>query len=234
MSIKQRLIALLVRVYPSDWRREYGAEFADLLSAQPLDVAAAGDVLWNGLRQRLRSLELSTIFGLGAMLAVVTIFAWNIVAPQPYGRGWTTVLEPSHMTFPTISIRPLKSDYYALFLILCGFAIHVRYGTKPARTGVAAMKISLMAGLPIIVAGVLMLLGVMHATVVGPNEIPSTFRDHGFAFTYYNPRLDLPAPISVLLAPVARLGESWIWGTLGGRFGVFYRTRIGRVRLRKG
>ena len=45
----------------------------------------------------------------------------------------------------------------------------------------AAMRVCFLAGLPIMTAGVLMLLGVMHATVLGRGDVPTTFREHGFA-----------------------------------------------------
>jgi hypothetical protein len=219
MSAKQRLIAALVRIYPAQWRCEYGAELADLLSAEPLTARATLDVALNGVRQRLRSLELSTLLGLVAMLGMLALFVWNVAGAQSWESGWTTILEPSNMTFPAISIRPLKSELYVLFLVVCGAVIHLRYSTTPARTGLAAMKISFIAGLPILAAGVLMLLGVMHATVLGPGDAPTTFREHGFAFTYYSAQPDPPAALSVLFAPVARLGESWIWGAVGGSLG---------------
>jgi hypothetical protein len=90
------------------------------------------------------------------------------------------------------------------------------------------MKISLIAGLPIMAAGVLMLLGVMQATVLGPGDTPTTFREHGFAFTYYSQHTHAPAPLSVLLAPLARLPESWIWGSVGGVLGRWISCRRAR------
>jgi len=230
MMIKHRLIAGLLAIYPAQWRREYGDELKDLLLTEPLGPGAIGDVVWSGARQRLRSLEIATVFGLVGMVGIFMSLSWNIVAPQPYGTGWTTLLEPSDMTFPTITIRPLVSELYALFLIACGCAVHLRHGTTPARSGIAAMKVGFITGLPIMTVGVLMVLGVMHATVSGPGDVPTTFREHGFALTYYSELRQSPGSLAVVLAPLARLGESWVWGAVGGSLG---RT-IARRRARPG
>jgi hypothetical protein len=186
MNMKSRLITALVRLYPAPWRREYGAELEDLLRTRPLGARAMADVAWHGIRERLRSIDLATGFGLAAMLVVAAMFANG----QP-------VLEPSQMTFPAVSIPPLHSNLYALFLVGCGWAIHRHSRTSPSRTGLAAMKISVIASLPVIVAGLLLLAGVAR-----PGALASS-----------------PAAWHVLGAPMACLGQSWIWGAVGGALG---------------
>jgi hypothetical protein len=37
--MKRRIIQKLLRFYPTKWRKEYGAEFEDLLFAEPLQPA---------------------------------------------------------------------------------------------------------------------------------------------------------------------------------------------------
>ena len=228
MGIKHRLVTVLLGFYPARWRQEYGGELKDLLLTGPLGLGTIGDVVSSGVCQRLRSLGPATVFGLVAMAAILMALSWNIVAPQPYGTGWTTLLEPSDMTFPTIRIRPLVSELYALFLMACGYLMHLRHGTTPARSGMAAMKVCFLAGLPIMTAGVLMLLGVMHATVLGPGDVPTTFREHGFALSYYSELRQPPGSLAVVLAPVARLGESWVWGAVGGTLARTIARRRGR------
>jgi hypothetical protein len=186
MTMKSRLVAMLVRVYPAPWRAEYGAELEHLLLARPLAVHTVVDVVWNGLWQRMRSIDFATCFGLGAMMVVIAAIVT--------GR---TILEPSHMTFPAVTVRPLQSDLYWLFLVACGCALQLRARTTLSRTGVAAMKISFIAGLPIVVAGVLLVAG------IGQPD-PSAYS---------------PAGWQVAVAPIARLGESWIWGAVGGALG---------------
>jgi hypothetical protein len=219
MSVRQRLVAALLYIYPFKWRSEYGSELSDLLSKQPLDVAIAADVFWNGLRQRVRSLDPSTVLGLGMMLAVLAELAWNIIAPRPYGEGWTVLLEPSSKTLPTIDVRPLTSEIYFLFLLGSGCWLHLRYDRWPSQSGVAAMRICFIASLPIMLAGVLMLFGVLNVMVAGPGDALTTFHEHGFTYTYYSRDPHPPAPLSILVSALLRLPESWMWGMLGASLG---------------
>ena len=68
MMTKDWLIAALLRIYPAAWRREYGAELTAILQGRPLGLRVMTDVLWNGLRLRVRAAEPSTILGLASML----------------------------------------------------------------------------------------------------------------------------------------------------------------------
>ena len=162
MSIRQRLVTALLRIYPFKWRCEYGSELSDLLLKQPLDVGIAADVFWNGLRQRAGSFDPSTVLGLGMMLVVLAGLVWNIIAPRPYGDGWTVLLEPSSKTLPTINVRPLTSELYLLFLLGSGCWLHLRCGRSPSQSAMAALRICFIASLPIMLAGVLMLFGVLE------------------------------------------------------------------------
>lgn len=193
MNMKSWLVTALIRLYPAHWRAEYGAELEDMLLTRPLGVPAIADVVWNGIGQRVRSLDLATGFGLAAMLIVLGTFANG----QP-------VLEPSHMTFPAVSIPPLRSELYIVFLVVCGCAIQLHSRTSVSRTGVATMKISFIAGLPILVAGLLLLAGVARPDA------------HAYS----------PGAWQVLAAPIARLGESWIWGAVGGTLGRAIAARL--------
>ena len=219
MNIRERLVGALLRVYPFEWRREYGSELMELLLSRPLSAGICADVLWNGVRQRVRSLDPSTVLGLGMMLAVLAGLAWNIIAPRPYGEGWTGLLVPSSKTLPTIDVRPLNSELYLLFLLGTGCWLQLRRGGRPSRSGLAAMRICFIASIPIMVAGLLMLFGVMEVTVAGPGDTLTTFHEHGLTYTYYSRDHHSPAPLSILVAPLFRLPESWLWGTLGGSLG---------------
>jgi len=133
MSVRRRLVAALLRIYPFEWRREYGSELADVLLDRPLGTCIVADVFWNGLRERARSLEPSTVLGFGMMLVVLAGLAWNIFAPRPYAEGWTVLLEPSSKTLPTIDVRPLTSELYLLFLLSTGCWLHLRRGGEGFR-----------------------------------------------------------------------------------------------------
>ena len=226
MRVKRGLVTALTRLYPRVWRHEYGSELTEILLNCPLDASIIADVIVNGLRERMRCVELSTIVGAIVMLLIVTGFVWNIVAPQPYGYAWTVLLEPSLKTLPTVSVRPLTSELFVLLLVGCGCWIHLRRGERLSRSGIVAMKICLVAGIPVMLAGVLMLVGVLGVIVLAPGDVPTAFREHGIAFTYYSAQVGPPNPLSVLTSPLFRLPESWIWGMVGGWLG----RRILRLR----
>jgi hypothetical protein len=228
MTIKERFVSVLLRIYPSHWRSEYGAEVADLLLTQPLSATVVADVVWNGARQRVRSLEPSTVIGLVAMLVILVGFVQNIAAPLPYiGGAATSLLQPSNMTLPTLVVAPLSSNLYVLALIACGCWTYLR-NHGAGHPGLAAMKISLIAGIPVMLAGTLMLTGILGTSVVGPADTPTTFQQHGFTFTFYSKDHVVPSAWSVLVSPLFRLPVSWLWGTIGARFGlsIARRTRL--------
>jgi hypothetical protein len=205
MSVKPRIVAALVRLYPASWRREYGAELNDLLMARPLSAWVVGDVLWSGLRQRVRTAEPSTLVGLAMMLAILAALVRNIAGAPPGGR-LTPLLEDSSMTLPTVVVKPLMTEFYVLLLVGCGCWTQLRHRGTASQSGKAAAKVTLIAGAPIILAGLLMSAGMLDVRVLGS----------GFA----------PTPLGVLFAPLSRLPESWIWGAVGAQLG----RRISRLR----
>jgi len=220
MTITQRLVQALLRIYPPQWRNEYGAELSHLLLMRPLSVAAFVDVLWNGTRQRVRSLEPSTIAGLAATVVILIGLVQNIVAPLPYARGvGTSLLQPSMMTLPTLVVAPMRSNLFALALIVCGRWTYLR-GHGSSSPGIAAMRMSLIAGFPVMLAATLMLAGVLATAAIGPADIPTTFQQHGFTFTFYDKDHIVPSAWSVLVSPLFQLPLAWLWGTVGGRWGL--------------
>lgn len=48
-----RIAAALIRLYPRDWRRRYGAEMAEMVAAQPMTLRAATDLLAGAIDARL-------------------------------------------------------------------------------------------------------------------------------------------------------------------------------------
>ena len=217
MTIKERFVSALLRIYPSHWRSEYGTELLDLLLTRPLTTSVAVDVVWNGARQRATSLELSTVMGVMAMLVIVVGFVQNITAPLPYvGGAVTSLLQPSMLTLPTLVVAPLKSNLYVLALVGCGCGTYLR-SRGASSPGLAAMKVTLIAGLPVMVAAILMLTGVLGIAVIGPADSPTTFQQHGFTFTFYSTDRIVPSAWSVLVSPFFGLPWSGLWGTVGGR-----------------
>jgi hypothetical protein len=228
--MKHWIVGMLLRCYPVNWRREYGVELTEMLLARPLTAKIANDVLRNGLWQHLRMAEPSTLVGLAMLLVVLNGLAWNIVAPSAYSNESVVLLQ-----------NLLGSNLYILLLVGCGIWTHLRHLGNMDRVELAAMKISFLAGTPMMFAGLLMLLGILRVIVLGPGDSPTTFHEHGFAYTYYSAQQYCwirvsepatqqlaqgirtatcpPAPLGVVVAPLFMLPASWLWGALGGLLG---------------
>jgi hypothetical protein len=165
----------------------------------PLVIA---DVLWNGLRLRAQAAAPSTIIGLTWML-------WILIGLVMEGGG--AMLRPTHRTFPTVAVTLMSSFYFIYLAIFCGCWTHLRYGGRARRAGFAAMRMGGIAGVPIMVAAVLMMSGLLELSFAGA-------------------QLPRPSPWAILIAPLARLPECWIWGALGGQIG----KRVARNRQTTG
>src|SRR5579863_10083813 len=114
MNYKAHIIRGLLYFYPEKWRMEYGEELDALLLSRPLSAAIIGDVLLNGLQQRLR--ELAPWKVTGALLFAWTIIGliWNSATPfSPVwysrycvaiglflllGGCWTTLRSPTNIS----------------------------------------------------------------------------------------------------------------------------------------
>jgi len=217
------IVRSLLRLYPAAWRREYGPELADLLSHRPLGFGVVINVAWNAARQRVRDAEPAVRLGGVVMLIILTGVIWNIAAPGFGGRGVAAVIQDSSKTLPTIVVTALASDLYVLTLIACGCWTHLRRGASVQQCGIAAVRLGAIAGVPVMIVGVLMLVGIVDLRVVGPGE--SATGGLGLTFTYYTTRAHTPSVLAVLTAPLFRLPESWIWGMVGGQIGRAIRRR---------
>lgn len=215
MNLRRRFVEVLLRSYPAEWRREYGAELVDLLATHTLGVRVVVDVLWSGFQQRMRALGPIAVLGLGAMLGSLGLVVANVVVPQPYG-GWTTVLEPSSMTFPAVRVSAVVGEVFSALFLCCGYWTYRRRGGTLPQAGWAAATLCLLAGIPVMVVGALLLSGVIDLSVVGPGEFAAAARS-GLAFTYYSADGHFPSPLSVILFPLSRMPIAWLWGTFGGQ-----------------
>jgi hypothetical protein len=197
MMTRHQIVEALLRMYPAEWRREYGDELKDMLVARPLTPGIAVNVLWSAIRQRGRAAAPSTVLGLASMLVVLAGF---VLTPASYGSMRIAVLKPTSMTFPTHVVTFMASEVYTALLILCGWWTRRRYHYSAQRCGMAAMRMSLIAGLPVMLAGALLAAGAIQLNLISSGGVQ-------------------PLPFVVLLAPIARLPENWIWGAVGGWFG---------------
>lgn len=197
---KDRIVAALLRLYPLGWRREYGVELSGILMARPLGPRVIADIALNGLWQRGRAAEPSTILGVASTLLMLTGF----VMPGGGSSGvWGTLLRPSWRLFPTVNVTFMASEIYALLLVGCGCWTYLRHGSTAKRCGVAAMRMSVIAGIPIMFIALLVMSGFVGLAVLDARGA-ATIR---------------PSALAILVAPLTRLPEAWIWGALGGQLG---------------
>jgi hypothetical protein len=197
---KDWLVATLLHLYPAAWRREYGVELTSILLERPLGPRVVADVAWNGLRQRARAAEPSTILGLASTLLMLTGF---VVPGGSYSGVGRTLLEPSWRLFPTVNVTFMASEAYALLLVACGCWSYLRHGGKVTRSGLAAMRMSVIAGIPIMLLAVLVMSGFLDVRLLDALGA-ATIR---------------PSALSILIAPLTRVPEAWIWGSIGGFVG---------------
>ena len=193
--MKTSIVKALLGLYPRAWRREYGPELIDILLRRPLTASVIANVLSNGLRQRVVAAEPSTILG----LALMPWAAYGLLHDQGI-----------------VSIQ--TSNLYVLILIGCGVWAHLRHGGELSRSGRAAVKLSCIAGLPAMQAGLLMLAGVVH---IHPAQDVCWIRvsDSSGLLQQLQTAMCPPAALGVLFAPLFILPASWLWGMLGGLLG---------------
>jgi hypothetical protein len=181
-----------------------------MLEARPLNLAIVSDVLWRGLRESMLDPALATIFGLALMLSVLSGFLWDV---RPDGPGWSAILERTKMTLPTVAVKIFASTPYFIFLAALGFWVSLRPGARPYHSGRAALKVSFIAGIPVILVGLLLLIGVLRPTTDVLQHRPLT-------------------PLEVIAAPLFSLPSAWAWGVFGGLLGrSLSRFRRGDLRV---
>jgi hypothetical protein len=218
MRFRDRIIRWLLRLYPAAWRREYGWELTDVLSRRRLTARTIVDVAWSAFVQRLREAEPTTYAGLVVMILVAIGVFLNVLRPASAGHGLAAIVQDSSKTLPTVVVTPLASNLYILLLIACGCWTYLRRDRSNRRCGRSAIRLSALAGIPVVLLGLLLLIGLIDLRVVGPNE-PTPFVSPGLTYTYVSARGHVPSALAILTAPLFRLPEAWIWGLVGGRLG---------------
>ncbi len=218
--MKTKLVSVLMRLYPKAWRKQYGAELADMLQARPLTARVCSDIVLSALWQRVRAVEAATFVGLGLMLVTSAAIAWNIVGAPPYAWSPGQSLSEQPMLSERIELlqRPLRSEFYVLVLAGIGFWTAWRGNRSP---GWAAVRVSTIASLPLVLIGLLMLFGVLDFIELYPGQTPAPFDQRGISYTFYKglQQIPGPAPIVLLLSPLLRLPGAWMWGSIGGWIG---------------
>ena len=89
------LVAALLRMFPAEWRAEYGLELSSLLEQDKLTAAVFWNVLLSGLRQRIRSS--SSWINAGTLLALYFLLGLTVntvcaMTPGSYSAFWNGYL----------------------------------------------------------------------------------------------------------------------------------------------
>jgi len=162
--------------------------------------------------------EPATRIGAALLVLNYALLAINIVAPAPYSRDPHTGLPVLNGGMALLQ-QPFDTTAFLVILVVCGCWLQIRLGATVLQCGWAAAKITLLAGAPAVLAGLLVLSGLLRVIVLGPGETPTTFREHGFAMTYYSAQAGAPAPWLQLVSVVFRVWQSFFWGVLGALLG---------------
>jgi hypothetical protein len=218
--MKTTLISWLLRLYPKAWRKEYGTELADMLLARPLTAGVCSDVVLSAMWQRTRSIETATWVGLGLMLAITGAIAANIVEPPPYvwAPGQSITELPELADRVRLVQRPMRSELFVLVMAGIGFWSALRGKLQPVRV---ALRVWLIASIPIAALGVLMLSGALDYIELLPGQIPPPFNERGLVYIVYKAPLGLPvsAPVAFLVSPLLRLPGACLWSIVGCSLG---------------
>ena len=217
--MKHRIIAVLLRIYPAVWRKEYGAELRYILEARDLQSRTVVNVVWGGVRQRLRATEPWVLLGLPLMLLMTLLITLSIVAPPPYSPAQDFAHIPASVQFRIALV-------WASLTMGCGLWTVVRSGGTLPHAGLQTMKMGILRGIPVIFLATLMATGALGVIVIGPGDAPTTFADHGFAITFPSAEGIAPDPVVFFLTPIVGLIDCWIFGAIGGIFGRLIRTKL--------
>jgi hypothetical protein len=193
------LVAGLIRLYPSRWRAEYGAELAGVLLQRPLGAGAVLNVVCNAVWQQLRMQEPWLI--VGAPLLVWVFVLWIALLSAP---GYA-----AH-----IGGEPAWVGLVLFFSTGCWTVLRRGHGG-----GRAALKLCMIVALPFFGAGLLVLMHAMRVVTepaggVGFRLGTSAGQGRGDLFTIF------------VAGPVMQIPCAGLIGWLGGLAGrVFRRAR---------
>jgi len=212
MITRPFLARVLVAFYPLVWRREYGPELTEILVRRAITFSVIANVIGSALWQRGRTVRPSTVLGLVSMSVVLGRF---MLTPTALGPHWTTLLQPVATTFPPVAIMFVTADVYVLCMVGCGCWTYLRDAGPLRASAIAAMRMSLIAGVPIMVYSLMLMFGgAVDLMFIGSQRVG-------------------PLPWLMLISPVLRLPEGWIWGIVGGLLGRWLtRSRQPAVALR--
>jgi hypothetical protein len=209
--MKRRIVSVLLRVYPAGWRQEYGPELRDLLERLDFRFGTVANVVWNGMRQRLRATEPWLLIGLPIMLLTTFVYGVLIVAPPPY--------DPMSPGLARSAVSIISLAVFVSLPVGCGLWTVVRNGGTMSHAGRQTLKMALLIEAPSFVVYALILTGTLGVIAVGPGDAPTTILEHGFAITVGSPNGVLPNFGDLALFGGLAVLLRWFLGFVGGAFG---------------
>ncbi|MGA7239371.1 MAG: hypothetical protein WBY44_27055 [Bryobacteraceae bacterium] len=211
MNIKPHLVRGLLRLYPAEWRAEYGEELGTLLALRPITSSVFADVLLSASRERLKREQVWKICG-GALFAW-TVFGAFINNSAPLSDG---------------TYESYKRVWEIIVLLTGCLTILLKRSGSPCR---AAVKAALLGFVPEIVALTLWISGIFHpllTNAAGPFPLLEC-RLAMFEMTF--PTVPQPGFVMVPFAIVVIVIRAGVIGIIGGLLGRVILFFSPRVRL---
>jgi hypothetical protein len=144
MNVK-RLIWALLRLYPDEWRAEYGEELGTVLSLRPVTLSVVVDVVLSATRQRWKRDKVWKICG-------ISLFAWTALVICLNNTGPLSHVTPESYGMPSLII-----------FLLAGCLTVLR--KRDASPSWAAVQAALLGSVPEIVTLTFWAAGLFHPLV---------------------------------------------------------------------
>lgn len=212
------IIAALLYLYPPRWRLEYGAELHEVLQQRPFTPGVAAELAWRGVCQRWHDGGPVLAIGLFMLPWVCLLIGANLNDPQHYlARCNFGLLRDTRYLVPNVEMAPGGPNFFAFVLFSCGLITRLRERVPLSRSGLAATHLALVAGLPVIILGALLLSGVVDLRVITHATANSAMPANGRAvFTYCTEADRVPSALAIFAAPLLRLPQAFVYGLFGG------------------
>ena len=144
------MIALLLRLYPANWRAEYGPELASILTDHSLTVRIIADTTWSGVRERIRATAPWAVTGTLLLASNLCLLAINSVVPIP----------------PMIYSGYEYLTSIALIMAVCWTALR---GASLRQSLIAGWKASALSNSPELLLLLLWITGIVHPMIINLN-----------------------------------------------------------------
>ena len=197
---KDRIIRLLLRVYPQAWRSEYGEELSTILAGRSFTPSIIGDVFVSGIWQRLRYAELWQIGG--AVLALWLIFGTVANSFSPFTRS-------AYDRFFQIN---------GIIELAVGYTCVARYSKRLVVAAFASVKASLLGIIPELLLAALWAADLIHPTILKLDGAPNIY---GHGITELCLRTEgVVSPAMLLIAVPITVLLAFFLGLVGAAIGI--------------